>query len=63
MHRYIAKYRDTLAAAFAEAGQFGEAVAEQERAIKLLRAAGRRDEVAAYQSRLDLYLRDRPYRQ
>ncbi len=56
-------YRDTLAAAYAEAGRFDDAVAEQERAIEMLRAAGRHDEVADYRSRLDLYRRGQPYRE
>ena len=54
--------RDTLAAAHAEAGQFDDAVAEQERAIEMLRAAGQYDEIADYQTRLDLYRRRQPYR-
>ena len=56
-------YRDTLAAAFAEAGRFGDAVAEQERAIEMLRAAGKHDKLADLQSRLDLYRQHRPYRE
>ena len=54
--------RDTLAAAYAEAGQFDDAVAEQQRAIEMLRAAGRDDEVADFQNRLDLYRYGQPYR-
>ncbi len=56
-------YRDTLAAAYAEAGQFDNAVAEQERAIEMLWAAGQRDEIADYQTRLDLYRGRQPYRE
>ncbi len=56
-------YRDTLAAAYAEAGQFDDAVAEQERAIEMLRTARRGDEVADYQTRLDLYRYGQPYRE
>ena len=44
------------------AGRFADAVAEQERAIEMLRAAGRDDEVADYQARLDLYRNGQPYR-
>ncbi len=55
--------RDTLAAAYAEAGQFDNAVAAQERAIEMLRTAGRDDEVADYQTRLDLYRYGQPYRE
>ncbi len=56
-------FRDTLAAAYAEAGQFDNAVAAQERAIEMLRTAGRDDEVADYQNRLDLYRYGQPYRE
>ena len=57
------EYRVTLAAAFAEAEQFDNAVAEQERAIEMLWAAGQRDEIADYQTRLDLYRGRQPYRE
>ena len=59
----IPSYRDTLAAAYAEAGRFDDAVAEQDRAIAMLRAAGRNYEIADYQSRRDFYRQRRPYRQ
>ena len=55
--------RDTLASAFAEAGRFDDAVAEQERAIEMLRAAGKHGMAAVFESRLDLYRREQPYRQ
>ena len=55
-------YRDTLAAAYAEAGQFDDAVAEQQRAIEMLTAVGRDDELADFQNRLDLYRYGQPYR-
>jgi hypothetical protein len=42
-------------------GQFDDAVAEQDRAIEILRAAARHDEVADFQTRLDLYRRRQPY--
>ena len=47
----------------AEVGRFDAAVAEQERAIEMLRAVGEHDAVADFQSRLDLYLRRQPYRE
>ena len=56
-------FRDTLAAAYAEAGRFDDAVAEQERAIEMLRAAGKHDKLADLRSRLDLYRQHRPYRE
>lgn len=54
---------DTLAAAYAEVGQFEEAVAEQKRAIDMARAAGALDVVADRETRLDLYLNRQPYRE
>ncbi len=56
-------FRDTLAAAYAVAGQFDDAVAEQERAVEMLRTAGRDDEIADFQNRLDLYRYGQPYRE
>lgn len=58
-----AEIRDTLAAAYAEAGRFDDAIAEQERAIEMLRTAGQHDVVAGAQGRLDLYRRRQPYRE
>ena len=55
--------RDTLAAAYAEAGDFVSAVREQERAIEMIRAAGQYDEIANYESRLTLYRQGQPYRE
>ena len=55
-------FRDTLAAAYAEVGQFDNAITEQQRAIEMLRAAGEHDAVADFESRLDLYRRNQPYR-
>ncbi len=53
----------TLAATYAETGRFNDAFASQQRAIKLLQAAGRLDEAADFQSRLELYQNKQPYRQ
>ena len=53
---------DTLAAAYAEAGRFDDAVAEQKRSIELLLATGRKVDVGAARSRLDLYRSGQPYR-
>ena len=52
-----------LAAAYAEAEQFDDAVAEQLRAIDMLRATGDEDIVDDFQSRLDLYRHRKPYRE
>ena len=59
----IPGFRDTLAAAYAEVGQFDAAVTEMELVIEMLRAAGEQSEVAGAQSRLDLYRRGQPYRE
>ena len=53
---------DTLAAAHAEAGDFAAAIDAQQRAIVMLRDAGRTEEIPEFQSRLDLYSEGRPYR-
>ncbi|NQU56821.1 MAG: SEL1-like repeat protein [Rhodospirillales bacterium] len=52
----------TLAAAYAETGRFADAISEQKKAIRLLQTAGRQDEVASFQTRLDLYRGNKPYR-
>ena len=56
-------HRDTLAAAYAEAGEFDDAVAEQQRAIQMLRQAGEYDEIPDYETRLELYENRQPYRE
>jgi tetratricopeptide (TPR) repeat protein len=53
----------TLAAAFAETRQFAKAVSWQKRAIMMLKSTGRMNEVAKFQTRLDLYRQNKPYRQ
>jgi tetratricopeptide (TPR) repeat protein len=53
---------DALAAAYAEAGNFPEAVSTAERAIELARAGGRPDLAREIQQRLALYRQGRPYR-
>ncbi len=55
--------RDTLAAAYVESGRFADAIAEQQRAIEMLKAAGQHDQVTDYQTRLDLYRNRQPYRE
>ncbi len=56
-------YRDTLAAAHAEAGHFIDAVREQERAVRMLRDGGEAKILADAQARLELYRQGRPYRE
>jgi protein O-mannosyl-transferase len=54
---------DTLAMAFAEAGDFGQAQQLQEQAIKLTEAAGQKEDAAAMQRRLELYKNHQPWRE
>ena len=56
------EFRDTLAAAYAEAGAFDKAIAEQERAILMLHEAGRDQEVADYRKALEGYRQGKPRR-
>jgi tetratricopeptide (TPR) repeat protein len=57
------KFRDTLAAAFAETGQFKKAVAEQRYAIRLLRKnQAPEDEIASYEKVVQSYQRKQPRR-
>lgn len=53
-------FRDTLAAAYAEAGRFDDAVAEQQRAIDSLRQSGRLENLAELETHLNLYRQSRP---
>jgi tetratricopeptide (TPR) repeat protein len=53
----------TLAAAYAEAGQFGDAIRSTQEAMKLAQAAGRQDFVAQLNSELKLYSAGLPFRQ
>ena len=54
---------DTLATAYAEAGQFDQAVKNAEKAIKLAQASGKETLAKAIQDRLELYKVKRPYRE
>lgn len=53
---------DVLAAAYAEAGRFPEAVAAAERAVALARAAGRSQVASAFAANLERYRRGEPLR-
>jgi len=55
-----ANFLDTLAAAYAEAGRFGNAIETQKRAIALLRKDGETGELAGYIGRLRSYEAQRP---
>ena len=52
---------DTLAAAYAAAGRFDEAVGAQQRAIALAERAGRKAVASEFRRRLALYRSGRPY--
>ncbi len=52
---------DTLAAAYAAAGRFDEAVGAQQRAIALAERAGRKAAASEFRRRLALYRAGRPY--
>ena len=54
---------DTLAAAFAEAGRFDEAIRTVQTAIDLMRANGQTEQTQPLQQRLRLYQAGQPFRQ
>jgi tetratricopeptide (TPR) repeat protein len=53
---------DTLAAAYAEAGKFGDAIKTQKRVISLLNKEGRTEELAEQTERLRTYIAHKPWR-
>ena len=56
--------RDTLAAAYAEAGRFADAVSAQERSLAMGRAEGwSAEHIADVEDRLRLYRQSQPYRE
>jgi spermidine synthase len=54
---------DTLAAAYASAGRFGEAVATAQEAWQLARATGQNSTAEEIHMRLQLYRDQKPYRE
>ena len=58
-----ANFLDTLAAAYAEAGRFPDAISTQKRAIALLKRRGKTDELVEYSERLNSYEAHRPLRE
>ena len=56
------EYLDTLAAAYAEAGRFDEAVRTAEQAVRLAEEAGDTEAAAGHRARLALYQQGQPYR-
>ncbi len=59
----VAAYVDTLAAAYAEAGRFDDAVRTQKEAIKLAELDERPGEVEDFRRRLSLFENRQPYRE
>jgi hypothetical protein len=57
-----ANYFDTLAAAYAEAGRFDEAISVAQTALEMASAAQEADTAEKIRSRLELYRARRPYR-
>ena len=57
----VANYLDTLAAAYAAAGRFDDAVSTAQKALRLANAAGQTQLVSRIEMRLELYLAKRPY--
>jgi protein O-mannosyl-transferase len=55
------EFVDTLAAAYASAGRFSEAIETAEKAIKLAEAAGQKELAETIQNRLEQYKASRPY--
>jgi len=59
--RRDARVLSILAAAYAESGRFGEAVATAEQAERLCAAAGQMEQASAIVRKLELYRRGEPY--
>jgi len=58
----VAPYLDTLAAAYAAAGRFKDAVATAQKAIELAKSAGQTQVVSEIEPRLQLYRNGQAYR-
>ena len=54
---------NTLAAAYAEAGRFTDAVRMAQVALELVKGAGQEEQAQRIQARLQLYQSGRPYRE
>jgi len=54
---------NTLAAAYAEAGRFQDAIKTQEKAIKLLEKEGETEDLAEFKEHLDSYKAGKPWRE
>ena len=53
---------DTLAAAYAASGKFGDAIVTAEKAVSIAKTAGQKEAAREIQSRLELYQKNQPYR-
>lgn len=58
-----AYYRDTLAAAYAENGQFSKAIEEMQRAIRMQRETGDLSRISEFNTHLQLFEQRQPYRE
>jgi len=56
-------FLDTLAAAYAAAGRFSDAVATAEKAVQIIASGDNKQRLQKIQNRLDLYRQQQPYRQ
>ena len=54
---------DTLAAAYAEAGNFEDAIKIQEQVIYQLKSQGKEEEMAEIKERLNYYKNNKPWRE
>jgi spermidine synthase len=57
----VAKYLDTLAAAYAAAGRFGDAVDTAQKAIQLADSTAQTQLISKIEMRLELYRANQPY--
>jgi tetratricopeptide (TPR) repeat protein len=57
------KFLNTLAAAYAEAGRYSDAIGTAEKAAKLAESSSDKDLIATLQKSLELYRANRPFRQ
>jgi len=56
-------FLDTLAAAYAAAGRFSDAVATAEKALQIIASGDNKERLQKIRNRLDLYRQQKPYRQ
>jgi protein O-mannosyl-transferase len=59
--QFMPDYLDTLAAAYASAGKFPQAIETARNALNLAQAAGKKDMAQRIQDHLDLYLAGKPF--